>query len=54
MDSRAPCCDLYWRNTPIPVDSPYGLTRAFADGAGKQQQPLAENMEAELPSLTEI
>lgn len=44
------------RNTPIPADPPFGLTRAFADEVGKQQQwkAFAENMEAELPSLAEV
>jgi predicted nucleotidyltransferase component of viral defense system len=44
------------RNTPIPIDPPFGLTRAFADDAGKQQQwkIFAETMEPELPSLAEV
>ena len=42
--------------TPIPVQRPYGLTRAFAGEADKQQQwvAFADDVEAELPSLAEV
>jgi predicted nucleotidyltransferase component of viral defense system len=54
--ARAITATFARRNSPIPVDPPYGLTRAFADDPAKQQQwrAFAENMEAELPPLAEV
>jgi hypothetical protein len=54
--SRAIVATFARRNTPIPIDPPYGLTSAFANDPAKQQQwrAFAENMEAELPPFAEI
>lgn len=54
--ARAIAATFARRKTPIPVERPYGLTRAFAEDSGKQQQwaAFADGVEAELPSLAKI
>jgi hypothetical protein len=54
--ARAIAATFARRKTPIPVEPPYGLTRAFAEDSGTQQQwaGFAGGVEAELPSLGEV
>jgi hypothetical protein len=54
--ARAIAATFARRKTPIPVERPPGLSRAFAEDSGKQQQwaAFAEGIEAELPSLPEV
>jgi hypothetical protein len=54
--ARAIAATFARRKTPVPVDPPYALTRAFADDRAKQQQwtSFVENIGAELPPLAEI
>lgn len=54
--ARAIAATFARRNTPIPIDPPFGLTRPFADDPAKQQQwtSFAGGMEADLPSLAEV
>jgi predicted nucleotidyltransferase component of viral defense system len=53
---RAIAATFTRRKTPVPVDRPYGLTRAFADDPAKQQQwiSFAESIGAELPPLADV
>jgi hypothetical protein len=54
--ARAIAATFARRKTPVPVDPPYALTRAFADDRAKQQQwtSFAEAIGAALPGLPEI
>jgi predicted nucleotidyltransferase component of viral defense system len=54
--ARAIAATFARRKTPVPVDAPFALTRAFADDRAKQQQwaSFAEAIGAELPALAEI
>jgi predicted nucleotidyltransferase component of viral defense system len=54
--ARAIAATFARRRTPVPVDRPYGLTRAFADDPAKQQQwtSFAESIGAELPPLADV
>jgi predicted nucleotidyltransferase component of viral defense system len=54
--ARAIAATFARRKTPVPVDPPYALTRAFADDRAKQQQwtSFADAIGAELPALAEI
>jgi predicted nucleotidyltransferase component of viral defense system len=44
------------RKTPVPVDAPFALTRAFADDRAKQRQwaSFIESIDAELPPLANV
>jgi predicted nucleotidyltransferase component of viral defense system len=54
--SRAITATFARRKTPVPVDLPYGLTRAFVNDHAKQQQwtSFAESIGPKLPPLAEI
>jgi predicted nucleotidyltransferase component of viral defense system len=53
--ARAIAATFARRKTPVPIDPPYALTRAFADDRAKQQQwtSFAEAIGAALPGLAE-
>lgn len=53
--ARAIAATFARRKTPVPIDPPYALTRAFADDRAKQQQwtSFAEAVGAALPGLAE-
>ncbi len=52
--ARAIAATFARRQTLIPADPPYALTRAFADDRAKQWVSFAEAIGAELPTLAEI
>jgi hypothetical protein len=54
--ARAIAATFARRKTPVPVDPPYALTRAFAEDRAKQQQwaSFVESIGVELPPLAEI
>ena len=54
--ARAIAATFTRRNTPIPAERPFALTRAFADDTAKQQQwaSFADSIGAQLPPLPEI
>jgi predicted nucleotidyltransferase component of viral defense system len=54
--ARAIAATFTRRKTPIPVDLPFALTRAFADDRAKQQQwsSFVESIGGELPLLADV
>jgi predicted nucleotidyltransferase component of viral defense system len=54
--SRAIAATFARRKTPVPIDPPFALTRAFADDRAKHQQwtSFVEGIGAKLPPLAEI
>jgi Nucleotidyl transferase AbiEii toxin, Type IV TA system len=54
--ARAIAATFARRKTPVPTDSPFALTRAFAEDRAKQQQwaSFVESIGAALPPLADI